>query len=114
MTEAGIFSLIGHLAGGQVYPYVAPLNAAGDPAVKAPWVIFSISESYGDTLCGPAEENGMLQVDVYALSTDEARSIRELAVAALMPLEFTQMQKGNGYETDTGLYRATLEIQSQQ
>ncbi|WP_293797049.1 DUF3168 domain-containing protein [uncultured Pantoea sp.] len=115
MTESDIYPLIGGLAGGQVYPYVAPLNAEGEPSVRPPWVVFTIvSETFGDTLCGPAEENGTLQVDVYALTTDEARSIREQAVNALSPLDFSQMRKENGYEPDTGLYRATLEIQSQQ
>ncbi|MBD9642923.1 DUF3168 domain-containing protein [Pantoea sp. PNT02] len=115
MTESAIYSLIGGLAAGQVYPYVAPLNAEGEPSVKPPWVVFTIvSETFGDTLCGPAEENGTLQVDVYALTTDEARSIREQAVENLSPLKFTQMRKRNGYEPGTGLYRATLEIQSQQ
>ncbi|MGK3115343.1 tail completion protein gp17 [Candidatus Pantoea formicae] len=115
MTESSIFELIGGLAGGQVYPYVAPLNAQGAPAITAPWIVFTVvSEVFGDTLCGPAEENGSLQVDVYASSTDEARSIREAVATALAPLHFTQLNKTNGYESDTGLFRATLEIQSQQ
>jgi hypothetical protein len=115
MTETQIYSLIGDLAGGQVYPYVVPLNSQGDPSVSPPWAVFTVvSEVFGDTLCGPAEENGTLQVDVYALTTDEARSIREQVATALAPLQFTQLNKTNGYETDTGLYRATLEIQSQQ
>lgn len=115
MTEADVFSLIGTLSGGQVYPYVAPLNAEGETAVIAPWIVFSIiSENFGDTFCGPAEETDVLQVDVYATSTDEARSIRELVQASLAPLNFTQLNRTNGYESETGLYRATLEIQNQQ
>ncbi|ERK18615.1 hypothetical protein L579_1939 [Pantoea sp. AS-PWVM4] len=115
MTESQIYSLIGDLADGQVYPYVVPLNPQGEPSVSPPWVVFTVvSEVFGDTLCGPAEENGTLQVDVYALTTDEARSIREQVAVVLGPLQFTQLNKTNGYETDTGLYRATLEIQIQQ
>lgn len=115
MTESYIYSLIGDLAGRKVYPYVAPLNAKGEPSIQPPWVIFTIvSENYGDTFCGPAEEDGNLQVDVYSLNTDEARHIREQIISALLPLEFTQMRKRNGYESDTGLYRATLEIHCQQ
>ena len=115
MTESTIYSLIGDLVGGQVFPYVAPMNAEGEPSVSPPWIVFTIvSETFGDTLCGPAEENGTLQIDVYALTTDEARSIREQAREALSPLHFSQMSKRNGYESDAGLYRATLEIQSQQ
>ncbi|ORM66123.1 tail completion protein gp17 [Pantoea rwandensis] len=115
MTESSIFALIGGLAGGQVYPYVAPLNAQGDPAITAPWIVFTVvSEVFGDTLCGPAEENGALQVDVYASSTDDARSLREAVAVALTPLNFTQLNKTNGYESETGLFRATLEVQSMQ
>ncbi|ADU71554.1 DUF3168 domain-containing protein [Pantoea sp. At-9b] len=115
MTESQIYSLIGDLAGGQVYPYVVPLNAQGEPSVSPPWVVFTVvSEVFGDTLCGPAEENSTLQIDVYSRTTDEARSIREQVATALESLQFTQLNKTNGYETDTGLYRATLEIQSQQ
>lgn len=115
MTESSIYKLIGDLAGGQVYPYVAPLNAQGDPAITPPWVVFAVvSEVFGETLCGPAEENGSLQVDVYASSTDEARILRESVALALASLRYTQLNKTNGYEPETGLFRATLEIQSMQ
>lgn len=115
MTEADIYSLIGGLADGQIYPYVVPLNAQGEPAVAPPWVVFSvISEVFSDTLCGPAEENGTLQVDIYAQTIDEARSIREQCRAGLTPLQFTQLNQTSGYEPETGLFRATLEVQSQQ
>ncbi|MEN4605995.1 DUF3168 domain-containing protein [Pantoea agglomerans] len=115
MTESSVFSLIGSLAGGQVYPYIAPLNAQGSPAISAPWIVFTVvSEVFGDTLCGPAEESGSLQVDVYASSPDEARALREAVSTALLPLDFTQLNKTNGYESETGLFRATLEVQSMQ
>lgn len=115
MTESQIYPLLSELSGGQVYPYVVPLNPQGQPSVSPPWIVFTVvSEVYGDTLCGPAEESGTLQVDVYASTPDEARSIREQAAAALSPLSFTQLNKTNGYESDTGLFRATLEVQSQQ
>ncbi|WP_312838432.1 DUF3168 domain-containing protein [Pantoea piersonii] len=115
MTESQIYPLLSELSGGQVYPYVVPLNPQGEPSVSPPWLVFTVvSEVFSDTLCGPAEENGTLQVDVYASTLDEARAIREQAAAALVPLNFTQLRKTNGYETDTGLYRAALEIQSTQ
>ncbi|MDU1953386.1 DUF3168 domain-containing protein [Atlantibacter hermannii] len=115
MTEADIFELIGALADGQVYPDVAPLNSAGEPSVAPPWVTFTlVSQVYGDTLCGPAEENTSLQVDVYASTVDEAREIREQVIAALSPVHFTQMIKTSGYEPEGGVRRATLEVQIQQ
>lgn len=111
MTEADVYSLIGALADGQVYPGVVPLNSQGEPAVAPPWIIFTlVDQVYGDTLCGPAEEDTALQVDVYASSVDEARALREQAIAALTPLAFTRLSKTGGYEPETGLRRATAEV----
>lgn len=111
MTEADVYSLIGALADGQVYPDIVPLNAQGDPGVAAPWITFTlVSQVYGDTLACFAEENTSLQVDVYSTDVDDARDIREQVIAALMPLNFTDMSKTGGYEPDTGLRRATLEV----
>jgi hypothetical protein len=51
MTEATIYALIGALADGQVYPYVVPLNAQGEPAVSPPWVVFSLpTDAMADAL----------------------------------------------------------------
>ncbi len=111
MTEDDVFSLIGALADGQVYVYVVPLNEQGKPSVSPPWITFTlVDQVYGDTLCGPSEENSALQVDVYSLTVDESRMLREQVIAALVPLGFTQMNKTGGYEPDTGLRRATLEV----
>jgi len=111
MTEADVYTLIKTLAGGQVYPDIVPLNQQGQPAVEPPWITFTlVDQVYGDTLCGPAEENSALQVDVYSRTVDEARALREQVIASLMPLGFTQMSKTGGYEQDTGLRRATLEV----
>ncbi|EOM7604772.1 hypothetical protein ACMA7D_002890, partial [Shigella boydii] len=41
MTEADLYPHLAHLAGGQVYPYVAPL-LDGRPSVALPWVVFSL------------------------------------------------------------------------
>ena len=112
MTEADVYSLIGALADGQVYPDVVPLNAAGEPAIAPPWVTFTlVSQVYGDTLSCQAEESSTLQVDVYAADVDEARELREQVIAALTPLQFSQLSKTRGYEPETGLRRATLEMQ---
>ena len=42
MTEDDLYPLLEPLAGGQVYPYVAPLGSDGKPSVSPPWIIFSI------------------------------------------------------------------------
>lgn len=111
MIEADVYALIGALADGQVYPDVVPLNPQGQPSVAPPWITFTlVDQVYGDTMCGPAEEDTALQVDVYSLTVDESRSLREQVIAALMPLGFMQMSKTGGHEPDTGLRRATLEV----
>ncbi len=106
MTESDIFPLLADLAGGRVYPYVAPLDT------PPPWVVFALpSEALADTFAGPAESTIAIQVDVYATSPDEARAIRDQALAALIPLGIGDIQKIPGYESDTKLYRATLDAQ---
>ena len=41
MTETDLYPHLAHLAGGQVYPYVVPLQD-GRPSVSLPWVVFSL------------------------------------------------------------------------
>lgn len=110
MTESDIYPLIANLAGGQVYPYVAPLNAAGTPSISPPWVVFSLpADVSADALCGPAESRITIQVDVYAKTIDEARAIRDQALDLLLPLGLSGVSKFPFYEPDTKLHRATLE-----
>lgn len=106
MTEADIYPLIGELAGGNVFPYVAP---SGTPA---PWIVFLLPSAVSeDVFCGQAEKVTTLQVDVWSQSTDEARTIRNQVQAALQPLHPVSLNESNDYESDTSLYRATLEVQ---
>ncbi|EOT1738161.1 DUF3168 domain-containing protein [Klebsiella pneumoniae] len=107
MTESTIYQLLASLAGGRVYPYVAPQNT------PPPWVIFSLpSDVTADTFGGAGESRVSIQVDAYALTVDEARTIRDQAIAALTPLGIGNIRKIPGYEPDTRLYRATLDAQA--
>jgi len=106
MTEADIYPLIGTLAGGKVFPYVAPSGTA------APWVVFLLPTAVsGDVFCGQAETASTLQIDAWAQSVDEARAIRSQIRAAIAPLSPVSLNELNDYEPDTSLYRATLEVQ---
>lgn len=110
MTEADIYGLIGVLADGKVYPYVVPLTSSSEPAVEPPWVVFSLpSDVSNDTLCGQAESRVSLQVDVYSRTIDEARSIRDEALARLSVLNLEEIRKFPLYEPDTRLHRASFE-----
>lgn len=106
MTEADIYSRLRALAGGNVFPYIAPLGTA------APWIIFLLpSTASEDVFCGPAEAATSVQIDAWANSTDEARALREQVKVALADLHPVGLNELNDYEPDTALYRATLEVQ---
>ena len=112
MTEDDLYLLLKPLAGGQVYPYVAPLGSDGKPSISPPWLIFSlISEVATDVFCGHAESGISVQVDVYSLTLKEARSLREMALQAVNPLNPTNISKTPGYEPGSRYYRMTLEFQ---
>lgn len=110
MTEADIYLLLSGLAGGQVYPYVAPLSPDGNVSISPPWLVFSLpQENSTDVFCGAAESVTTIQVDVYSLTVDEAREIRRHAINALAPAGITEIRKYQDYESDTRLYRSTFE-----
>ena len=111
MNEDDIYSLLSPLADGQVYPYLAPLGTDGTPSVSPPWILFSIVDDVSaDVLCGQAESRVSVQVDVYATTITESRSLRDLALASLKQLNPTEVVKIPGYEPDYRLYRATLDF----
>ncbi|MBD2785518.1 DUF3168 domain-containing protein [Xenorhabdus sp. DI] len=108
MKEADIFPLLNPVLPGKVFPYVAPQST---PPVKPPWLVFSLYDIDQDVLNGQAGTLTNLQVDIYARTIDEARALRDKARSALTGLRPTDLSETNGYESDTGLYRATLECQ---
>ncbi|ELY6204854.1 DUF3168 domain-containing protein [Cronobacter malonaticus] len=112
MTEDNLYPLLAHLAGGQVFPYVAPLGSDGKPSVSPPWVIYSIiTDIAADVLCGQAESAVSVQVDVYSSTITEARNIRDMALDALQALKPENIVKTPSYEPDLRYHRATLEFQ---
>lgn len=111
MTEADVYPLLKDLAGGQVYRYVVKLNAAGEPAIAPPWVVFSLSTTAEDVFCGSAEAVNALQIDVYAKTVAEAREIREQALMCISSFNPGQVIKQQFPDQDTGLLRAFLEVQ---
>ncbi|MDE9428389.1 tail completion protein gp17 [Xenorhabdus bovienii] len=108
MTEADIFPLLAPVLPDQVFPYVAPQSA---PPISPPWCVFSLYSINQDVLSGQAGQLNNLQIDVYALTIDAARVIRDKARSAISVLRPTQLSENHSYESDTGLYRATLECQ---
>ncbi|PUY77251.1 tail completion protein gp17, partial [Cronobacter sakazakii] len=103
MTEADIYARLSTLAGGNVFPYVAPQGTA------APWVVFLLPSSASeDVLCGPAETDCTVQVDAWASSIDDTRPLREQVKSAFADLHPVGLNEINGYEPDTALNHATL------
>ncbi|EMH4927488.1 tail completion protein gp17 [Serratia ureilytica] len=111
MTEADLKSLLKPLVNGQAYPHVVKLTAEGHPAVKPPWIVYSLpSEDIAYVFCGPAETAITIQIDVYADTVDEATVIRNLAMEAVKPLAPSEMRTFKDYEPETALYRASFEF----
>ena len=112
MTEDDLYPLLAPLAGGQVYPYVAPLGSDGKLSISPPWVIFSIiTDVAAEVLCGQAESSVSVQVDVYSSTITEARTFRNMALDALQVLRPANVVKTPVYEPDLRYHRATLEFQ---
>lgn len=112
MTETDIYPLISGLAGGNVYPYVVPLDNNGDPAISPPWVVFSfVSQPTEYVLCGPAETASSVQFDVYAKTIAQAREICGAVITAVSQLAPGTQMETQSYDTESALYRATVELQ---
>lgn len=111
MTEADLNPLLKPLVGGQAYPYVVKLTSEGKPAVKPPWIVYTVpDENRADVFYGAAETAFMVQIDVYASSIDEAKTLRQQAEAAITVLSPAEIHLFSGYEPETGLFRASLEF----
>lgn len=111
MTESDLNPLLKPLVGGRAYPYVVKLTPDGKPAVKPPWIVYTVSsETSSDVFCGSAETAFMAQIDVYASSIDEAKLIRTQAISVVRVMNPAEIYAFSGYEPDTALYRATFEF----
>ncbi|KFK98130.1 DUF3168 domain-containing protein [Serratia sp. Ag1] len=111
MTEADLNPLLKPLVGGQAYPYVVKLTPEGMPAVKPPWIVYTVhDENRADVFCGTAETAYLAQIDVYASSIDQAKELRAKAEQAIAILAPAEIHLFSGHEPDTGLFRASLEF----
>ena len=111
MTEDDLYPLLAPLAGGQVYPYVAPLGSDGKPSISPPWVIFSIiTDVAADVLCG-RRVFCFGAGRCHSSTITEARTIRNMALDALQVLRPANVVKTPVYEPDLRYHRATLEFQ---
>lgn len=108
MTDADLFKLLEPVLPDKVFPLVVPQDAL---PISQPWLIFSFYEIDEDVFAGQAETLTNVQIDVYAKSPDKASEIRDKAFMAIKVLAPTNVSRKSDYESDTALYRKTLEFQ---
>ena len=105
MIEAKINDTLKTLCDGRISPLVA------EQGTQAPYICYTkISEVYGDVMCGQSYVTYCFQVDVYAKTLLEAETVSKQAFNALKPLKPFNVSNHHDYESDTELYRVTLEF----
>lgn len=105
MIEAKINNILKNLCDGRVSPLVAPQGTS------PPYICYTkVSEVYDDVMCGQSSVEYCFQVDIYAKTLLEAETIKQQAYEKLKPLKPFNITSRQGYETETELYRSTLEF----
>lgn len=105
MIEELIATALENILPGKVFPQVAP------PDTKAPYLTYQlISARTADTLECTAETYNNIQIDCYAEELLTAKQIIQSARGQLAPLHPGELTEFTGYEYETRLRRATLEL----
>ncbi|MWN32094.1 MULTISPECIES: tail completion protein gp17 [unclassified Gilliamella] len=105
MIEIKINNTLKTLCDGRVSPLVAPQGTS------PPYICYTkISEVYDDVMCGQSFVEYCFQIDIYAKTLLEAENIRAQAYEKLKLLKPFNITSRQGYETETELYRSTLEF----
>ena len=105
MIEAKINNILKNLCDGRVSPLVAPQGTS------PPYVCYTkISEVYDDVMCGQSSVEYCFQIDVYAKTLLEAETIKQRAYKCLNLLKPFNITSHQDYESETELYRSTLEF----
>ncbi|MBI6550214.1 hypothetical protein [Xenorhabdus lircayensis] len=107
MNDGDLFRLLAPVLPGRVFPYLIPQS---ERSAAAPWCVFSTYSIYTDVLSGQSVKMTRVQIDAYAPALDDADQICEDAFNAIKTLQPVEVARENSYETDTGLYRATVEF----
>lgn len=105
MIETKITDALKMLCDGRISPLVA------NQGTQMPYICYTkVSEVYGDVMCGQSYVTYCFQVDVYAKTLLDAETISKHAYEKLKPLKPFNVSNHHDYESDTELYRATLEF----
>lgn len=105
MIETKINDALKKLCDGRVSPLVA------DQGIQPPYICYTkVSEVWGDVMCGQSYVEYCFQIDVYAKSLFEAETILKQSYTCLKSLKPFNVSNHHDYESDTKLYRSTLEF----
>ena len=105
MIEVQITNALKMLCDGRISPLVA------DQGTQTPYICYTkISEVYGDVMSGQSYVEYCFQIDVYAKTLFEAETVSKQAYEKLKPLKPFNVSNHHDYESDTELYRVTLEF----
>ena len=105
MIEAKINDALKVLCNGRVSPLVAKQGT------QSPYICYTkISEVYGDVMSGQSYVEYCFQIDVYAKTLFEAETVIKEVYAKLKPLKPFNVNIHHDHESDTGLYRSTIEF----
>lgn len=105
MIENQINDALSDLCDGRVHPLYA-----GEKA-QAPFIVYTpVSNVKKDTLCGTAESNNTIQIDVYHDIYDELLILKDNIINKLESLPIFNINSTQSYESETRLYRIMIEI----
>lgn len=105
MIEIQINDALKMLCDGRISPLVA------NQGTQTPYICYTkVSEVYGDVMCGQSYVEYCFQIDVYAKTLFEAETVIKQVYSRIKPLKPFNVSNHHDYESDTGLYRATLEF----
>lgn len=105
MIEEQITNALKMLCDGRISPLVA------NQGTQTPYICYTkVSEVYGDVMCGQSYVEYCFQIDVYAKTLFEAETVIKQVYSRIKPLKPFNVSNHHDCESDTGLYRATLEF----
>lgn len=105
MIEEQITNALKMLCDGRISPLVT------NQGTQTPYICYTkVSEVYGDVMCGQSYVEYCFQIDVYAKTLFEAETVIKQVYSRIKPLKPFNVSNHHDYESDTGLYRATLEF----
>lgn len=105
MIEEQITNALKMLCDGRISPLVA------NQGTQTPYICYTkVSEVYGDVMCGQSYVEYCFQIDVYAKTLFEAETVIKQVYSRIKPLKPFNVSNHHDYESDTELYRATLEF----